>query len=126
MLERHNGELTASRECDCEPYRVEHGEKGHALRDDRALEYCEQRLQISTGAESGIGELMACARCGGFLVSEEWTGFVDIFRERQLRSKGCVRCVNCGSIDDLVILANRLIDRNAATAVAARLPESCS
>jgi hypothetical protein len=66
---------------------------------------------------------MACARCGGFLVSEDWNGFVDIHREKQPRSKGRVRCVNCGSIDDSVILANRLIDRGA---VAARFPGSCS
>lgn len=66
---------------------------------------------------------MACARCGGFLVSEDWNGLVDIFREKQLRSKGRVRCVNCGSIDDPVILANRHIDRSA---VSARLPGSSS
>ena len=51
---------------------------------------------------------MACARCGGFLVNEDW-GLVDNFREKQLRSMGCV---NCGSIDDSVILGNRLIERS--------------
>jgi len=54
---------------------------------------------------------MACARCGGFLVNEGWGGLIDNFREKQLRSMECVRCVNCGSIDDCVILANRLIER---------------
>ena len=51
---------------------------------------------------------MACARCGGFLVNEDWGGLVDNFRERCLRT---MRCVNCGSIDDSVILANRPIER---------------
>jgi len=56
---------------------------------------------------------MACARCGGFLVIEDWGGLVDNFREKQLRSMGCVRCVNCGSIDDPVIFENRLIERRS-------------
>jgi hypothetical protein len=51
---------------------------------------------------------MACARCGGFLVNEDWGGLVDNFCERLLRT---MRCVNCGSIDDSVILANRPIER---------------
>ena len=55
---------------------------------------------------------MACARCGGFLVIEDWGGFVSNFREKQLRSMECVRCVNCGSIEDPVILENRLIERS--------------
>jgi hypothetical protein len=38
---------------------------------------------------------MACARCGGFLVTEDWGGLVDNVREKQIRSMGCVRCVNC-------------------------------
>ena len=56
---------------------------------------------------------MACARCGGFLVNEGWGGLIDNFREKQLRSMECVRCVNCGSIEDSVILENRLIERSA-------------
>jgi hypothetical protein len=56
---------------------------------------------------------MACARCGGFLVIEEWGGIVDNVRDKQLRKMNCVRCVNCGSIDDSVILDNRLIERSA-------------
>lgn len=51
---------------------------------------------------------MACARCGGFLVNENWGGLIDNFRERLLTT---MRCVNCGSIDDSVILANRPIER---------------
>jgi len=51
---------------------------------------------------------MACARCGGFLVIEGWGGLIENIRERPLRT---MRCVNCGSIDDSVILANRLIER---------------
>ena len=39
-------------------------------------------------------------------------GLVDNFREKQLRSMGCVRCVNCGSIDDSVTFENRLIERS--------------
>ena len=54
---------------------------------------------------------MACARCGGFLVIEEWDGSVTSFREQQLRRIESVRCVNCGSIDDSVILANRRLER---------------
>ena len=56
---------------------------------------------------------MACARCGGFLVTEDGDGFVDNFREKQLRSMGYARCVNCGSIEDPVIFENRLIERSA-------------
>jgi hypothetical protein len=52
---------------------------------------------------------MACARCGGFLVIEGWGGLIENIRERLLRT---MRCVNCGSIDDSVILANRLIERS--------------
>ncbi len=55
---------------------------------------------------------MACTRCGGFLVIEDWDGSVSHFREKQLRSMECVRCVNCGSIDDSMILANCLIERS--------------
>ncbi len=51
---------------------------------------------------------MACVRCGGFLVIEGWGGLIENIRERLLRT---MRCVNCGSIDDSVILANRLIER---------------
>jgi hypothetical protein len=29
---------------------------------------------------------MACARCGGFLVIEDWGGSVSSFREKQFRS----------------------------------------
>jgi hypothetical protein len=54
---------------------------------------------------------MACARCGGFLVTEDWEGFVNNFREKQLRKIECVRCVNCGSIDDPVIFENRQRER---------------
>ncbi len=36
-------------------------------------------------------------------------GLVDNFREKQLRSVGCV---NCGSINDSVIRGNRLIERS--------------
>lgn len=52
---------------------------------------------------------MACVRCGGFLVSEGWEGFVDNVREMDSRH---VRCVNCGCIDDSVIVENRLIERS--------------
>jgi len=55
---------------------------------------------------------MACARCGGFLVMEDWDVSVSSFREKQIRSMEYVRCVNCGSIDDSVILINRLIERS--------------
>ena len=53
---------------------------------------------------------MACARCGGFLGSEASGGFVDNVREMDLRN---IRCVNCGCIDDSMILENRLIERSS-------------
>ena len=56
---------------------------------------------------------MACARCGGFLALEEWGEPVDNARDKRLLIMKCVRCVNCGFIDDPVILGNRLIERSA-------------
>ncbi len=53
---------------------------------------------------------MACARCGGFLANEASGGFVDNVREMDLRN---IRCVNCGCIDDSMILGNRLIERSS-------------
>lgn len=47
---------------------------------------------------------MACARCGG-LVVENWWDLIDEASQKWLQG---TRCVNCGAIDDLVILANRL------------------
>ena len=44
---------------------------------------------------------MARARCGGFLTIEDWGSFVDDVRERQLQT---LRCMDCGTIDDPVIL----------------------
>ncbi|MCE3225428.1 MAG: hypothetical protein K0S58_3608 [Nitrospira sp.] len=52
---------------------------------------------------------MACARCSGLLVIEVW-GVLDNVREKRLPK---MRCVNCGSIEDSVILENRLIERSA-------------
>ena len=56
---------------------------------------------------------MGCARCGGFLVNEYWGGLLDNVRDKRLQRMNCVRCVNCGSIDDSVILENRLIERSS-------------
>ncbi len=53
---------------------------------------------------------MACPRYGGFLVSGVWRGFVDYVREMNLQN---MRCVNCGCIDDSMILENRLIERSS-------------
>ena len=47
---------------------------------------------------------MPCARCGG-LVIENRADFVD--HVGQMKPQG-TRCVNCGAIDDPVILANRV------------------
>ena len=55
---------------------------------------------------------MACVRCGGFLVTEEWGESIENVRDKRLRRMKCVRCVNCGSIHDPVILGNRLIERS--------------
>ena len=52
---------------------------------------------------------MACARCSGLLVIEVW-GAPRQVREKRLPK---MRCVNCGSIEDSVILENRLIERSA-------------
>ena len=53
---------------------------------------------------------MACTRCGGFLVIEDWDCLVDNVSEKRLRK---MRCVNCGSVDDFVMHENRLIERNS-------------
>ena len=47
---------------------------------------------------------MPCARCGG-LVIENRADFVDDVGQRKLQG---TRCVNCGAIDDPVIIANRV------------------
>jgi hypothetical protein len=46
----------------------------------------------------------ACPRCGGFLVVD--TLFDDLGPHWET-GDACRRCINCGSIDDAVILANR-------------------
>lgn len=43
-------------------------------------------------------------------VSEAWRGFVDHVRQMDVQN---LRCVNCGCIDDSVILENRLIERSS-------------
>ena len=40
-------------------------------------------------------------------------GLLDNVRDKRLQRMNCVRCVNCGSIDDSVILENRLIERSS-------------
>lgn len=56
---------------------------------------------------------MSCARCGGFL-TENWWDFVDEVEQRKLQG---TRCVNCGAIDDPVILTNRLRPHRTRTIV---------
>lgn len=51
---------------------------------------------------------MPCARCGG-LVIENRADFVDDVGQMKLQG---TRCVNCGAIDDPVILANRVRPRH--------------
>jgi hypothetical protein len=53
---------------------------------------------------------MACLRYGRFLGSEPWRGFVDYVCEMNLQN---MRYVNCGCIDDSMILENRLIERSS-------------
>lgn len=48
---------------------------------------------------------MQCARCDGLLISERQASVVDNVKDRQLQA---TRCVNCGAIDDPVIISNRL------------------
>ncbi len=47
---------------------------------------------------------MPCARCGGLVIANQGDS-VDDVGQRKLQG---TRCVNCGAIDDPVILANRL------------------
>ena len=48
--------------------------------------------------------MKACTRCGGFLMIENWLNLVGDIKRKEIQG---TRCVNCGSIDDPVILANR-------------------
>lgn len=45
-----------------------------------------------------------CTRCSGFLTIENW---LDLFQDGKQSQLQRTRCVNCGAIDDPVILANR-------------------
>ena len=46
---------------------------------------------------------MLCTRCGGLLI-ENWWEIIDCVGPMKIQG---MRCVNCGCIDDPVILANR-------------------
>jgi hypothetical protein len=48
---------------------------------------------------------MACIRCGGLLVTDD---FADLWESSGPMEFQGVRCLNCGSIEDDVIRANRL------------------
>ncbi|MCC2643359.1 MAG: hypothetical protein K0S45_3772 [Nitrospira sp.] len=48
--------------------------------------------------------MKACTRCGGFLMIENWLNSVGDLKQKDILG---TRCVNCGSIDDPVILVNR-------------------
>ena len=48
---------------------------------------------------------MACMRCGGLLVLDR---FDDVWESGGPSEFQGVRCLNCGSIEDVVIRANRL------------------
>jgi hypothetical protein len=62
------------------------------------------RLKCERGEDA-----MPCTRCGG-LVIENWWECVANVRQRKLQG---TKCVNCGAIDDPVIVANRLRPRPA-------------
>lgn len=47
---------------------------------------------------------MVCRRCSGLLVSDTF----DDLREETARMCLVTRCINCGSIEDPVVRANRL------------------
>jgi len=47
---------------------------------------------------------MPCTRCGGLVIANQGDS-VDDVGQRKLQG---TRCVNCGAIDDPVILANRI------------------
>jgi hypothetical protein len=47
---------------------------------------------------------MPCIRCGGLVVENRWDGPVDA-SQRKLHG---TKCVNCGAIDDPVMVTNRL------------------
>ncbi len=48
--------------------------------------------------------MQPCKRCGGFLMIENWLNLAGDLTQKDIQG---TRCVNCGSIDDPVILANR-------------------
>jgi hypothetical protein len=47
---------------------------------------------------------MPCIRCGGLVVENRWDCPVDV-SQRKLHG---TKCVNCGAIDDPVMVTNRL------------------
>lgn len=48
---------------------------------------------------------MSCARCGGFVIRER---LFDKNQRDPAEDGDAARCLNCGAIEDAVILANRL------------------
>lgn len=48
---------------------------------------------------------MACIRCGGLLVTDVFADLWELSGPMEFQG---VRCLNCGSIEDAVIRANRL------------------
>ena len=52
---------------------------------------------------------MACIRCGGLLVTDVFADLWELSGPMEFQG---ARCLNCGSIEDAVIRANRLQPRS--------------
>jgi hypothetical protein len=52
--------------------------------------------------------MTSCLRCGGLLVRERLFEANGMSSTEQVE---CDRCVNCGSLEDMIIRANRLPSR---------------
>ena len=63
--------------------------------------------------------MKTCARCGGFLIIENWLNCAGDLKQRGMPG---TRCVNCGSIDDPVIIQNRRLSYHTSIENGARPP----
>ncbi len=53
---------------------------------------------------------MTCGRCGGFMVVESMFDAIGLTISGELQE---VRCLNCGNLEDTVIVANRVLAQTA-------------
>ena len=52
---------------------------------------------------------MACRRCGGFIIVEVTSPFLEDSAQSDFQR---IRCLNCGNVEDTVIFTNRLAPRS--------------